>query len=138
MAFARPVISVGLSLLLSFVAGCGKNEECEKARLAAASSWEGVKQQAGKFKFSGVAGFESAPTEQKAEHHKAFAEIETQAGLVFDSFAFQQITWTAAKNGRDKVQKAFDGYRDKDKYSSFSSQLQSAYQKYDAAEAACR
>lgn len=138
MRFARALGALGLLTLLLSSTGCGKNEECEKARLAAATSWEDVKKQASKFKFTGVAGFESLSTEQRAEHHKVFDEIETQAGLVFDSFAFQQITWTAAKNGRDKVQKAFEGYRDKDKYTSFSTQLQGAYKKYDAAEAACR
>ncbi len=125
-------------VLVLLSAACGKNEECERARLAAASSWEDVRKQAGRFKFQGAPGFENLTTEQKAEHHKVFSEIEAQAGLVFESFAFQKITWTAAKNGRERAQKAFDDYRHKDQYASFSTMLQGANKKYDATEAACR
>lgn len=127
----------GLLLLLAS-AGCEKSEECQKARLAAATSWEDVKKQAAKLKYQGTPGFESLSTEQKAEHHKVFQQVEDHAGLLFESFAFEKITWNAAKNGRDKLESAWNGYRDKDKYSSFNTQLQGAYKKYDAVEAACR
>jgi hypothetical protein len=126
-----------LTLALSSVA-CEKGEECEKARLSAATSWQDVKKQAGKLKFSGTVGFENLSASEKAEHHKVWNEIETQAGLVFDSFAFQKITWGTAESGREKAQKAFDDYKDKAKYASFSSTLQSASKKYEAVEAACR
>ena len=127
----------GLSLCLA-TAACGKNEECEKARLAAATSWEDVKKQAGKFKFQGAIGYENLSTDDKAAHHKLWQEVEAQAGLIFDSFAFQKITWTSAENGRKKLEAAWKDYGDKDKYASFGGQLQGALQKYDAAEAACR
>jgi hypothetical protein len=124
--------------LLGSAVGCKDAEACERARMQTASSWEEVKTRAGKFKFEGTAGFESLPPERKAEHHNTFSEIEAGAALVFESFAFQKITWTGAKNGREKARKAFDEYRDKDKYSSFSAALAEAEKKYDAAEAACR
>lgn len=126
------------ALAVLALAACEKGEECEKARLAAANSWEEVKNQAGKTKFQDTVSYEGLSGPQKAEHHAVWSEIETQSALVFDSFAFQKITWNSAKNGRDKVQKAFDGYEHKHKYSSFSTMLQSAYKRYDAAEAACR
>ncbi len=139
--WSRAPLGLGLPLmaaLLVCAAGCKDEQECEKTRMHAASSWEEVKNQAGRFKFQGLAGYESWSAEQKAEHHRVFNEIETAAGLVFESFAFKKITWTGAKNGREKARAAFDGYRDKDKYTSFAATLQGANKKYDAAEAACR
>jgi hypothetical protein len=132
---ARAFVTLGM---LASTAGCRDSEACERARMQAASSWEDVKSQAGKFKFEGTTGYESWTADRKAEQHKTFSEIESAAGLVFESFAFQKITWTGAKNGRGRARKAFDDFRDKQKYSSFSATLTGAEKKYEAAEAACR
>jgi hypothetical protein len=130
--------AVAALALLGSAAGCKGGEECERARMQTASSWENVKTLASKLKFEGTADYDSWPAARKAEHNKTFTEIESAAGLVFESFAFQKITWTGAKNGRTRARKNFDEYPDKEKYPSFAAALSGAEKKYDAAEAACR
>ena len=64
--------------------------------------------------------------------------MEQQAQLVFESFAFQKISWTTGTKSRDRVVKEFNGYFDKDKYVGFKGLLDSAQKRFSEAEAACR
>lgn len=126
-------LALGLAL-----AGCQDEERCEKARLATASDWEKVKHEAGRFKFQGVAGYEEMNATQKTTHLEAFTVMEQQAQLVFESFAFEKISWTTGTKARDRVVKEFNGYFDKDRYVGFKGLLDSAQKRFSEAEAACR
>ncbi len=118
--------------------GCQDEEKCERARLATANEWEKVRNEAGRFKFQGVAGYEEMNAAQKTTHLEAFTLMEQQAQLVFESFAFQKISWTTGTKSRDRVVKEFNGYFDKDKYVGFKGLLDSAQKRFSEAEAACR
>ncbi|MBE7479338.1 MAG: hypothetical protein HS104_05005 [Polyangiaceae bacterium] len=127
--------------LLAFallLGACQDEERCEKARLATATEWEKVRNEAGRFKFQGVAGYEEMNATQKTTHLDAFTAIEQQAQLVFESFAFKKISWTTGTRARDRAVKEFNGYFDKDKYVGFKGLLDSAQKRFSEAEAACR
>jgi hypothetical protein len=117
---------------------CKDEQKCEKARLASATDWERVKIDAGRFKFQGVAGYDDLSPTQKKTHHDAWTEIEANAQIVFESFAFSVIAWDNATTARTKVEKEFDGYFQKEKYSGFRGQLDAALKSFSEAEAACR
>jgi hypothetical protein len=63
--------------------------------------------------------------------------MEAQAGLVFESFAFEKISWDTGSKARDRVQKEFDGYFDKDKYAGFKGLLDAGIRRFNEAERAC-
>jgi len=130
-----------LALLLGTGAaalGCQDEQRCERARLATATDWEKLRNEAGRFKFQGVAGYEEMNASQKTAHLEAFTIMEQQSQLVFESFAFSKISWTTGTKARDRVVKEFNGYFDKDKYVGFKGLLDSAQKRFSEAEAACR
>lgn len=127
-----------LALAVLCAPACKSGEECDRARLANASAWEKVKGEAGRLKFQGVAGYEEMTASQKAAHVEAFRTVEEQAGLVFESFAFQKISWTTGSKARDRAVQEFNTYFDKDKYSGFKAVLDAAQKRFNEAEAACR
>lgn len=133
-----PTPKHALVALCLVLAGCQDEERCEKARLATATEWEKVKNEAGRFKFQGVAGYEEMNASQKTTHLETFTLIEQQGQLVFESFAFKKISWTTGTKARDRVVKEFNGYFDKDKYVGFKGMLDSAQKRFNEAEAACR
>ncbi|MBI3204343.1 MAG: hypothetical protein HYZ29_22590 [Myxococcales bacterium] len=127
------------TLCLSLVVwGCQDEEKCERARMATANEWEKVRNEAGRFKFQGVAGYEEMNAALKTNHLETFTVMEQQAQLVFESFAFKKISWTTGTRARDRVVKEFNGYFDKDKYVGFKGLLDSAQKRFSEAEAACR
>jgi hypothetical protein len=127
-----------LLILLVALTVCQDEEACERARMATANEWEKIKVEAGRFKFQGVAGYEEMNAAQKTTHRDAFAAMEEQAQLVFESFAFKRISWTTGTKARDRVVKEFNGYFAKDKYVGFKGLLDSAQKRFSEAEAACR
>lgn len=133
-----PVLAVGLLPLALAPAGCKDEAACTKARLATATDWERVRNEAGRLKFQGVAGYEELNAAQKTTHLEAFKTMEEQAQLVFESFAFDRISWTTGTKARDRVVKEFNAYFDKDRYSGFKGVLDSAVKRFAEAEAACR
>lgn len=127
------------TLCLSLVVwGCQDEEKCERARMATANEWEKVRNEAGRFKFQGVAGYEEMNAALKTNHLETFTVMEQQSQLVFESFAFKKISWTTGTRARDRVVKEFNGYFDKDKYVGFKGLLDSAQKRFSEAEAACR
>jgi hypothetical protein len=121
----------------ALVPGCKDEEACTRARLATATEWEKVRNEAGRLKFQGVAGYDEMNAAQKITHRDAFQAMETQAQLVFESFAFERIGWTTGTKARDGVVKEFNGYFDKEKYAGFKGVLDSALKRFAEAEAAC-
>lgn len=124
--------------LLLAAPGCKDEAACTKARLATATAWENVKNEAGRLKYQGVAGYDELGPAQKTTHLEAFKTMEEQSQLVFESFAFDRIGWDTGTKARDRVVKEFDGYFDKDKYVGFKGVLDSALKRFNEAEAACR
>jgi hypothetical protein len=118
--------------------GCGKNEECQKARLEASDVWKDVNEKAGKWKLQGTTGYEEFNESQKAEHYKAWNAIETSAESVWKAFAFEKITWSSARPARDTATKEFKSYFAADKYGSFQALLDGANRHFDAVSAACK
>lgn len=125
-----------LALLLTIA--CGKNEECTKARLEASDAWKTVTAQAASARLKGWIGFEDLPQEKKAEHVKAFQEIEKQAEMVNSSFNYEKITWKTADPARSEANKAFDGYFGKENFTIFAAALKTANERYEATAKACR
>lgn len=125
-------------MLVALLSGCQDEEKCTKARLATATDWEKVKNEAGRFKYQGVVGYEEMNAAQKTTHLEVFTVVEQQAQLVFESFAFSKISWTTGVKARDRAVKEFNGYFDKDKYVGFKGLLDSAQKRFIEAEAACR
>jgi len=134
----RSIVLALVALAFSSTAGCKDEKACTKARLETATAWETVRNEAGRLKYQGVPAYDQLNTAQKTTHLEAFKTMEEQAQLVFESFAFERIGWTTAEKSRDRVQKAFDGYFDKDKYSAFKGVLDNAMKRFSEAEAACR
>ncbi len=134
MKYFALLFLIGLAVL----PGCKDEQKCQKIRLESASDWERVKTDAARFKFRGVTGYEDLSPTQKKTHHDAWAEIEANAQIVFESFAFSVIAWNNATTAREKVEKEFDGYFQKEKYSGFRGQLDAALKSFSEAEAACR
>ena len=127
---------LGASLLSA--SACDSEERCTKARLANATAWQSVRNEAGRLKYQGVAGYDELGTAQKTTHLAAFKAMEEQAQLVFESFAFERISWTTGEKARDRVVKEFDGYFDKDKYAGFKATLDLGVKRFNEAEGACR
>ena len=75
---------------------------------------------------------------QKADSVKTWAGIETQAEMVFQSFAYERITWKTSDPAREAANSQFNGFFAKDSFSLFAAALKSANQKYDAAAKVCR
>src|SRR5687767_1527122 len=81
----------GLSVALFLgILGCGKGEECEKARLEASRAWQTVTQQAGEAELKGPPGFDELSAPQKAEHTKLWRDLKTQTELVSSSFTYER------------------------------------------------
>jgi hypothetical protein len=128
----------GSLVLLALALGCQKGEECTKARMAASEAWKTVASQAGNAKVNGWVGFDDLSEPQKAESVKTWTAIETQADMVFKSFAYERITWKTSDPARQEAKAKFDGYFAKDNFSLFSAALKTAEAKYDAAAKVCR
>lgn len=118
------------------VAGCENNEQCTKARLDAADTWKAVMESAAKNKLGG-AGYDELSTERKGEHFKAWSRIETEAEMVFKSFAYEKITWKTARPAREKSNSEFDGYFGRDQYKGFKTSLDAANQSFKTVDATC-
>jgi len=116
---------------------CQKGEECTKARLAASDSWKSLVTQAGNAR-NGWAGYDELSEPQKADSVKTWTGIETQADMVFKSFAYERITWKTSDPAREEVNRQFGGYFAKDNFAIFALALKSANTKYEAAAKVCR
>jgi len=119
-------------------AGCGKGEECQKARLEASRAWQTVTQQAGEAELKGPGGFEELPEAQKAEHVKQWRDLKTQSELVSSSFTYERITWKTADPAHEKTNTLFNGYSAKGEFPVFAAALKSANQRFDDAGKSCR
>jgi hypothetical protein len=69
------------------LAGCGKNEECERARLALSKTWGMLRESAAKRKLAGV-------------DVEAWSAVEERAALAESSFMTTSVTWNSADNAR--------------------------------------
>ncbi len=127
-----------LVAVATFVGCQGERPKCRVARTEAAESWKLVSEKAAKLEHSGGPGFEELTQDQKAEHARVFGEIQKQAELVFQSFAFSKITWGTAKPARDIARRQFDGYNNKSEYRGFQTILDGAGERYEAAHSACQ
>jgi len=125
----------GCLLLLS---GCSKNEECTRVRSEASDVWKDVHEKAGKWKLQGATGYEDYDARQKAEHYRIWNAIESGAESVWQAFAFEKITWSSARPGRDSATKEFKSYWAADKYTSFQALLDGANRQFDAVAAVCK
>jgi hypothetical protein len=125
-------------LTLLFTLACGRNEECTKARLEASDAWKTVTTQAASARLNGWIGFEEIADEKKAEHVKAFQEMEKQAEMVHSSFNYEKITWKTADPARDATGQAFGSYFGKDNFTLFAAALKTANERYEAAAKQCR
>jgi hypothetical protein len=121
-----------------FACGCGKDEECEKARLEASRAWQSVAAQAGEAELKGPPGFDELSEAQKAEHVKQWANLETQSGMVSSSFTYEKITWKTADPAREKTNEIFNGYSAKGEFPLFAAALKSANQRFDEAAKLCK
>jgi hypothetical protein len=118
--------------------GCGKNEECQRARLEASRAWQTVTQQAGEAELKGPPGFEELSDAQKAEHVKQWGEIEKQSEMVSSSFTYERITWKTADPARTKANQLFDGYSAKSEFLVFAAALKTANTKFDETAKLCK
>ena len=135
-AFRRGSLAAVLTGVLAI--GCGKDEECQKARLEASRAWQSVAAQAGQAELKGPPGFEELTETQKAEHVKQWANLETQSGMVSSSFTYEKITWKTADPARQKSNEIFNGYSAKSDFPVFAAALKTANQKFDEASKLCR
>ena len=122
----------GVVCSLSFCAltllGC-KNEECEQKRFDVSHQWEEV---------VNVAGRRAMSLAESGGATNAWNKIKEHAELVHTSFATDQVTWEAAKNGRAKVRAQFKPFESNDEARAFKQALVAAEQAHDAFEQACR
>ena len=123
---------------LALAVGCKDAEVCAKARNAAADSWKVVSSTATKNKVTPNIGLDELPADKKGSHVEAWGTIEKQAEMISSSFLYEKITWNTADPALAKANAAFDGYFAKDKFKSFSLQLQDGNEKFKAASTACR
>jgi hypothetical protein len=128
----------GIFVFLALALGCQKGEDCTKARLAASDAWKTVTDQAGNAKVKGWDGYVDLSDAQKAESVRTWTAIETQADMIFKSFAYERITWKTSDPAREEAKQKFQGYFAKDNFSLFAAALKTADQKYDAAAKVCR
>jgi hypothetical protein len=127
-----------LALVANLAFACETNEACTKARLAASNTWEEVTENAASTKLRGGIGYEDLSEEKKAEHYKAWEEIEKKADMVFKSFAFERITWNTATPARASAEKAFQAYFARDDYKGFQTLLAAANEEFEKTEKACQ
>jgi hypothetical protein len=136
------VPSIGLVFLsvasLTLALGCKDDEKCTKARNAASDAWKVVSATAAKNKVAPNIGIDELAPDKKAPHVQAWGTLEKQAELISSSFLYEKITWNTADPALAKSNAAFDGYFAKDRFKTFSLQLQDGNDKYKAAAAACR
>jgi hypothetical protein len=118
--------------------GCGKDEECQRARLEASRAWQTVAAQAGAAELKGPPGFDELSESQKAEHVKQWGNLETQSAMVSSSFTYEKITWKTAEPAREKTNEIFNGYSAKSDFPVFAAALKSANQKFDATAKHCK
>jgi hypothetical protein len=118
--------------------GCGKSEECQRARLEASKAWQAVAAQAGEAELKGPPGFEELSEAQKAEHVKQWSELEKQSGMVSSSFTYEKITWKTAEPAREKTNALFNGYSAKSDFVVFTASLKTANQKFDETAKLCK
>jgi hypothetical protein len=137
LAYMRPRRLLGLAVLLAPL-GCGKGEECTKARLAASESWRSIMTQVSDAKLRGSPDFEELAEPKKAEHVKVFTTLETQSDMVFKSLAFEKVTWKTADPAREETNRTFANYFGKDNFTVLSAALKTANEKYEAASKLCR
>jgi len=130
--------SVALLILGILGSGCGKGEECQKARLEASRAWQTLTTQAGQGELKGPPGFDELSESQKAEHTKQWRNLKTQAELVSSSFTYERITWKTADPAREKTNEFFNGYSAKSDFPVFAAALKSANQRFDEAGKVCR
>lgn len=129
----------GLLLCFALTSACQKGgEACTRARLEASDAWQNVESQAGNIKVKGWPGFDELSEAQKADSVKLWGAIETQADMVFKSFAYERITWKTSDPAREEVKQKFQGFFAKDNFLLFAAALKTADQKYDAASKLCR
>ena len=121
-----------------FAFGCGKSEECQKARLEASRAWQTIAAQAGESELKGPPGFDELSETQKADHVKQWANLETQSGMVSSSFTYETITWKTADPARAKSNEIFNGYSAKSEFPLFAAALKTANQKFDEAAKLCK
>jgi hypothetical protein len=121
-----------------FALGCGKNEECQKARLEASRAWQTVAAQAGEAELKGPPGFDELTEAQKAEHVKQWGSLETQSGMVSSSFTYEKITWKTADPAREKTNEIFNGYSAKTEFPLFAAALKSANQRFEETAKLCK
>ena len=129
---------VALILLGILGTGCGKDEECQRARLEASRAWQTVTTQAGQGELKGPPGFDELSEGQKAEHTKQWRNLKTQTELVSSSFTYERITWKTADPAREKANEFFNGYSAKGDFPVFAAALKSANQRFDEASKVCR
>ena len=138
-SFPRVIHFVLLSVAsLSLVVGCKDDEKCTKARNAAADSWKDLSTSASKNKLAPTIGIDELPADKKGPHVEAWGTLEKQAEMISSSFLYEKITWNTADPALAKANAAFDGYFAKEKFKSFSMQLQGGNDAYKAVAAACR
>jgi hypothetical protein len=123
---------------LTLALGCKDDENCTKARNAAADAWKLVSATAAKNKVAPNIGIDELPPDQKAPHVQAWGTLEKQAELISSSFLYEKITWNTADPALAKSNAAFDGYFAKDRFKTFALQLHDGNDRYKAAAAACR
>jgi len=142
MAFPSHPQSIRFAFLsvasLALVLGCRDDETCTKARNAAADSWKDVSSSAAKNKLAPTIGMDELPADQKAPHVETWGTIEKQAEMIASSFLYEKITWNTADPALAKANTSFDAYFAKEKFKSFSMQLQGGNDAYKAVAAACR
>jgi hypothetical protein len=134
-----PMGRFGLLVCIALTAACQKGgEACTKARLEASDAWKTVESQASNAKVNGWPGFEELSDAQKADSVKLWGAIETQADMVFNSFAYERITWKTADPAREETKQKFQSFFAKDNFLLFTAALKTADLKYDAASKLCR
>jgi hypothetical protein len=131
-------ISVFLAAFAVLATGCKTNEDCTRSRLEASDSWKDIQEKASKWKLQGAVGYEDYDARQKGDHYKSWNAIEANSEVIWKSFAYEKITWSAADPARNNVNKEFKGYWAADKYSSFASQLEGANKRFDSVKAKCQ
>jgi len=138
---ARRVFRCGtaVALLTGILgSGCGKSEECQKARLEASKAWQTVTTQAGEAELKGPPGFDELQEGQKAEHVKQWSQVEKQSEMVSSSFTYEKITWKTADPARAKANEVFNGYSAKGEFPMFTAALKTANARFDDAAKLCR
>ena len=125
-------------LLGALVFGCGKGEECEKARLEASKAWQTVTQQAGENELKGPPGFDELTEPQKADHVKQWRDMKTKAELVSSSFTYEKITWKTADPAHEQLNALFSGYSAKNDFPVFGAAVKTANGKFDTVGKFCR